>query len=240
MSPLLGPEVVVKLSWPAFKEVMQLPTLETASFYGKVIGEPEPNSVPGTIRASKLKHCRFGGFGLDLIEFVLPNLQAPKLETITMRQVMSDNFTTHPSLEDVKFPSLRALYLLQSHAKPEGWVRLVDLTRNAKHLVIEPHFLDLPALQPTPDAFAWTSRNPNKVWSELESVSYSTQVDIVAAGQWPEKTTVRLPEGACYRHRANSRVIPICASGDEVLVPEFWPPDFRWGDNTDDPFLVDM
>ncbi|KAH6919254.1 hypothetical protein BKA70DRAFT_1249624 [Coprinopsis sp. MPI-PUGE-AT-0042] len=193
---------------------MQLPTLETASFFGQV-------------------------FGIDPIEFILPRLQAPKLETITLREVMSEDSTNYPPLEDDMFPSLRSLYLIHAHAKPAGWDRLVDLTRSAKHLIIAPHIRNLAALVATPDAFAWTSRNFDKLWSKLESVTYNTHVDPLVANRWPAETVVRLPEGVSHRHRQNNRVLPINGSGDGVFMPEFWPPDFAWGDNSDDPFVVE-
>ncbi|KAH6899367.1 hypothetical protein BKA70DRAFT_1314229, partial [Coprinopsis sp. MPI-PUGE-AT-0042] len=235
----LNPEAVVELSWDAFREVIEMPTLESLSLWGWHVIE-EPDSEPDLIAAPNLKHIRIGNTALDPLEFLLQDLEAPKLETITLSRVFLRGEDTPSAMSEGKFPSLQSLYLVDAHVLPDGWVNLVSLTPNLEHLVIAPYVRIQPDNEVTA-GFAWVIENPDKVWTKLTSVSYNTYVDEDAVTSWHGEPMVRMPFRDADRWSnmfgKEEQALPILQSGDDVFMPKSWPPDFEWGDNSDDAFV---
>ncbi|KAH6913685.1 hypothetical protein BKA70DRAFT_1526237 [Coprinopsis sp. MPI-PUGE-AT-0042] len=237
----LNPEAVVELSWDAFREVIEMPTLESLSLWGWHVIE-EPDSEPDLIAAPNLKHIRIGNTALDPLEFLLQDLEAPKLETITLSRVFLRGEDTPSAMSEGKFPSPQSLYLVDAHVLPDGWVNLVSLTPNLEHLVIAPYVRIQPDNEVTA-GFAWVIENPDKVWTKLTSVSYNTYVDEDTVTSWHGEPMVRMPFRDADRwgnmFGKEEQALPILQSGDGVFMPKSWPPDFEWGDNSDDALCSD-
>ncbi|EAU81881.1 hypothetical protein CC1G_06092 [Coprinopsis cinerea okayama7 len=129
------------LSWKTFLQVLTLPSLVSLS----IEGQPYtlPRSAQGTVEKISMPHLKLLRYtaSVDSSTFedlILPNLDAPGLETLTLERMDPPNDPTYWISKSMQpFPSLRTLHLVDFMDYDRSFANsLAFLTSNVGHLVL--------------------------------------------------------------------------------------------------------
>ena len=124
------------ISMLSFRALLAIPTLENLSLNDAVCTTNTPYH-PLPIHMNRLKHLRFSN---DLLCNVLPDLQAPLLETLVIHNgVIESNYYAdgHRAGEPDNFPSLKSIVLMDVICENGAALRYFSrMTRNAIQITI--------------------------------------------------------------------------------------------------------
>ncbi|KAH6917597.1 hypothetical protein BKA70DRAFT_339252 [Coprinopsis sp. MPI-PUGE-AT-0042] len=124
------------ISWAAFLDIINLPSLENLSIGGYIIGPPLASDDTGeAIFARNLKHIRWSSDGV-LLGFLFSYLDAPCLESAIFCGISLPHDPS-PALSTAKanLPSLRSLYIIECGTLSAHFIRfLASASPNLKHL----------------------------------------------------------------------------------------------------------
>ncbi|KIM49698.1 hypothetical protein M413DRAFT_438855 [Hebeloma cylindrosporum] len=139
------------ISMASFRAMLTMPTLENLSLNDAVCTEPPP-SHPEPLHMNRLKHLRFSN---DLLCNLLPDIQAPLLETLIIHNGMieAEYYTdARRAGEPYTFPSLKTVALIDGACENRAnmWY-FARMTRNATQVTITQMYQEEGILQAIDD-----------------------------------------------------------------------------------------
>jgi len=237
-----GRDGIPRFSTQAFIDLLSIPSLEHVSFDGG----HERADVARRIEMPNLKRFYFSDF--TAMWSFLPNIRAPRLETLLVYNCQFDKTTPDATLLDKSycFPALKKLWIVDSELIPKMASHLIKLTSQATEVMIS-HDVLLDSLLIT----IVDDLDRKKIWPHLETlicnIEGCTEIDpyLAFAKSRPKKSfKLKLhpyllshwEDTAANRLRTLQKACMVEAMDEKEWIEQerFWPKDTEFSPSSEE------